>query len=340
MIGRKLKIVIFLLIFISAAVAGSFFYFRRQVYYSQGAYKDVKIFKIEKGEGNGSVSGRLKSEGLVSGNIYFYYYMRSQGLLNKILPGDYELSGKMTIPEIAVTITQEQNKSVRITFPEGWDSKKIAERLSANGFSGPEFLDVVKSPSNGLTSKYSFFSLLPNGVSLEGYIFPDTYFFSQKLTTEEIVGKMLADFDNQLTPDMRAEIKKQGRSLEDVVTMASILEKEVKSDEDRKIASGIFWNRIKNGQPLQSCATIAYVLGASKEQYTFEDTRVASPYNTYLNQGLPPGPIDSPSLSSIEAAIYPQDTSYNYFLSDPETGKTIFSKTLEEHNANKAKYGL
>jgi uncharacterized YceG family protein len=166
------------------------------------------------------------------------------------------------------------------------------------------------------------------------------YFFSKKLTSEEIVKKMLNNFDSQLTLELRDEIAKQGKSLEEVVTMASIIEKEVISEKDRKIASGIFWDRIKNGQPLQSCATISYVLGTNKKQYTFEDTRIQSPYNTYLNQGLPPGPICNPGISAIRAAIYPTNTDYNYFLSDPETGNTVFSKTIEEHNSNKVKYGL
>ena len=339
MLNKKLKIII-LFLTVAVIVAGSFFYFRYQVYYSHGSYENVKIFKIEKGEGNGTVSGKLKEEGLVSGKFYFYYYVRSKGLLNKILPGDYEISGKMTIPEIAAMITQEQNKFVKITFPEGWDSKKIADRLSANGFSGDDFLSIVKNPSQDLTSKYSFFSLLPSGVSLEGYLFPDTYFFSQKLTADDIVKKMMADFDNRLTPELRDEIRKQGKSLKDVITMSSIIEREVKNEEDKKIVSGIFWNRIKNGQPLQSCATIAYILGTNKKQYSFEDTRIDSPYNTYLSKGLPPGPISNPGLSSIEATIHPQETAYNYFLSDSETGKTIFSKTIEEHNANKVKAGL
>ncbi|MFA5776822.1 MAG: endolytic transglycosylase MltG [Parcubacteria group bacterium] len=339
MLNKGIKILI-LLIVILAAIAGSFFYFRYQVYYSHGSYENVKIFKIEKGEGNSAVSDKLKKEGLISSKIYFYYYSRTHELLSKILPGDYELNGKMTIPEIAATITREQNKFLKITFPEGWDSKKVAERLSSKGFSGAEFLDIVKNPSYDLTSKYSFFSLLPRGISLEGYLFPDTYFFSQKLTSEDIVRKILSDFDNRFAPDLRDEIKKQGKSLEDIVTMASIIEREVKKEEDKKTVSGIFWNRIKNGQPLQSCATIAYILGENKKQYSFEDTRINSPYNTYMNKGLPPGPINNPGLSSIEAAIYPKETGYNYFLSDPETGETVFSKTLEEHNANKSKVGL
>ncbi len=334
------KKIIFVLIAILAIFAGSFFYFRHQTYNSKGSCECVGMFKIEKGERASVIAERLASKGFISGKYYFLYYLKENNLEGKILPGDYELRSKMNIPEIVVMITQEQNKFVKITFPEGWDNKKMAERLSANGFSGDEFLNIAKNPSSELTNKYSFFSMLSKGTSLEGYIFPDTYFFSQKLSTEEVMGKMLSNFDNQLTMEFREEIKKQGKTLEEIITMASVIEKEVKIDEDREIVSGLFWDRIKNGQPLQSCATISYILGVNKKQYSFEDTRIESPYNTYLNPGLPPGPICNPGISAIKAAIYPKHTDYNYFLSDPKTGKTVFSRTIEEHNANKYKYGL
>ncbi|MFH0969234.1 MAG: endolytic transglycosylase MltG [Patescibacteria group bacterium] len=339
MLSKLNKIIIFSII-LAIILAGSFFYFHYQAYYSYGSYRNVKMFKIEKGDGNGTVSQKLKEEGLISGKAYFYYYIKTHSLINKILPGDYELSGKMTIPEIASTITKEQNKFARITFPEGWDSKKMAERLSANGLPGEEFLSIVQNPPKELTDKYSFFSMLSKNSSLEGYLFPDTYFFSKNYKAEDIIGKMLSDFDTRLTPDIREEIKKQGKTLEQIIIMASIIEREVKSNEDRKIVSGIFWYRIKNGQPLQSCATISYMLGVNKKQYSFEDTRIKSPFNTYLNKGLPPGPISNPGIESIKASIHPAFADYNYFLSDPETGKTIFSRTIDEHNFNKAKFGL
>jgi len=120
--------------------------------------------------------------------------------------------------------------------------------------------------------------------------------------------------------------------------MASIIEKEVRSVDDMEIVSGIFWNRIKNNQALESCATLAYIIGESKSQYSIEDTQINSPYNTYRNRGLTPGPISNPGLRAINAAIYPKDTNYNYFLTDPKTKKTIFSKTFEEHKKNKSIY--
>jgi UPF0755 protein len=325
---------------VTVLVIGFLFYFRSQVYSSHGSVQTDKIFEIKKGEGNAEIASRLQSEGIVSGKIYFYYYLRTHNLADRILPGNYQLSGRLTIPEIAVVLTEQKNEFVKVTFPEGWTTKQMAERLTANGLPGEDFLSVAKNPPVELVGKFYFLAGLPKDKGLEGYLFPDTYFFSKEATGNGIVQKMLNTFGERISPAIIQEAKDKGRSLFEIVTMASILEGEVRTEADRKIVSGLFWNRIKNEQALQSCATIAYVLGQKKEQYSFDDTRVASPYNTYLNKGLIPGPISNPGLVSILAALRPTETQFNYFLSDPETGQTIFSKTLDEHNANKVKYGL
>lgn len=335
------KKIFFIIIIIIAALLGGFFYFRYQVYYSHGEIREDKIFEIFEKEGSGSIGERLEKEKIISSRLYFYYYLWLSGLKGKILPGKYKLSGQMSVPEIALIVTREENilpGYVKITFPEGWGSKKMAERLSANGLDGEGFLKIVQNPQT-IKERYEFLKG-KNITSLEGYLFPDTYFFSKESDAQSIVLKMLGNFGKKFTPEMQLDIKKQGRSTQDVVTMASISEKEVQSNEDREIVSGIFWNRIKVGQALQSCATLAYVLGVNKKQYSLEDTRVDSPFNTYRYKGLPPAPIGNPGISALRAAIYPKETEYNYFLSDPETGKTVFAKTYAEQVANKAKYGL
>lgn len=337
-ISKFFKIII--AAFILAAI-GSFFYFRNQVYFSHGTYNETKIFKIEKGQGNGEIASNLEKAGLISGKIYFYYYLRSHNLTNKIFPGEYELSGSMTIPEIAAVITNQEDKFIKVTFPEGWTNKEVELRIKNNELSINDFNSLISKPEYFQEKYgYTFLNNLPKGATLEGFLFPDTYFFSKDATTEDIIKKMLDNFSKKLSTDLRQEIKKQGKSIHEIITMASIIEGEVRSDSDRKIVSGIFWDRIKSGQALQSCATLAFILGENKKQYSFEDTRTPSQYNTYLNKGLPPGPISNPGLVAIMAAIYPTETNYNYFLSDPETGATVFSKTLDEHNANKVKYGL
>lgn len=335
-INKKLK---FFLAIVFVAI-GFLFYFRHQVYFSHGFLKDNKIFEIQKGEGNAQIASNLQKEGIISNKIYFYYYLRTHSLANKLLPGNYQLSGNLTIPEVASVITEKKDEFWKITFPEGWTAKQMAERLTKNNLPGEDFLAVAQNPPVELLAKFYFLSDLPRGKNLEGYLFPDTYFFSAAATGSGIVQKMLNNFGEKVSPVLIQEAKEKNRSLFEIVTMASILEGEVRSESDRQIVSGLFWDRIKNEQALQSCATVAFVLGEKKAQYSFEDTRVISPYNTYLNKGLIPGPISNPGMISISTALRPAQTDYNYFLSDPETGQTIFSKTLDEHNSNKIKYGL
>jgi UPF0755 protein len=179
---------------------------------------------------------------------------------------------------------------------------------------------------------------------LEGYLYPDTYRVFASSTPEEIITKMLSNFDKKLTPQMREDIAASGHTINQIVTMASIIEKEAPisyqtgDNRDARIISGIFWRRLKNDQPLQSCATLAYVLGVDKKQYSGTDTQVNSPYNTYVNRGLPPGPISNPGILAIEAAIYPLASDYNYFLTPSGSQKIVYAATYEEHLRNKEKY--
>lgn len=298
------------------------------------------MFEIKKGDGNAGIAENLKKEGLISGRVYFYYYVRSHGITSKILPGEYQLSGEMTIPEIAHIITNPEEEFVRITFPEGFTAKLMAERLNENGFLGDRFLEIVKNPGE-LKKRYSY--LAPESVvTLEGYLFPDTYFFKKDITAENIVGRMLDTFDQKLDEKMRKDISEQGRSVNEIVVMASIIEREVQTPPDMKTVSGIFWNRIAAGQRLQSDAPLSYILGDKEDQHAGADLDYDSPYNTYRYEGLPPGPIANPGLSAIQAAVYPTPSNYNYFLTATVNGakKVVYSVTYEEHLANKAKYGL
>jgi len=335
LIFRYKKTFIILIAFLIILIGG-FFYFQDRIYFSHGRDKSERNFIIEKGEGNAEVATRLEGQGFVANKYYFIFYVKTNDLINKIMPGEYKLSGSLTIPEIAVLITSQEKKFVKITFPEGWNSQRMSERIAANGLDGAEFLKIAMEPGE-IAEEFSF---LQGEKKLEGYLFPDTYFFEKDATAGKIIRKMIENFDKKITPDLIEEMSGQKKSLREIIIMASIIEGEVRSEEDRKIVSGIFWKRIEIGQPLQSCATLAYILGENKKQYSFADTRTDSPYNTYLNKGLPPGSISNPGLSVIKAAIYPKESQYNYFLSDPETGKTVYSETIEEHNQNKTKYGL
>lgn len=327
-------------LFFVLALAG-LYVFNREASFSRGTGDVEQAFEIKSGEGVQEIAKKLEDARLISNDLYFNYYVWKTGSREKIQAGKYELRDSMTIPEIVrvLSVGEIVSNEVKITFPEGMSAKRMADTLSQKGFDGDAFLKIAASKDTN-EYDYDFLKTKPAGSNLEGFLFPDTYIFFKNAKPEAVVSRMLFNFDEKLTPKMRDDIASQGKSIYQIITMASILEKEVRTPEDMKIASGIFWDRMDAGMPLQSCATIAYVLGEEKKQYSVEDTQTASPYNTYQNRGLPPGPIVNPGMNAILAAIYPARTDYNYFLTDPATGKTIFSRTLEEHAANKAKYGL
>ena len=336
-IRRKIGIIIVLFL---AAISG-LFYVYNQVYLSHGTESSSVMFSIVKGEGNGEIATNLKEKKLISQKIYFWIYLKKNNLLDKIYPGEYPLNGNLTIPEIAAIITNPQKVFITVTFPEGWTAKQMAERLTAKGFDGAAFLELVNKPSAEIISQFPILTKKPNGASLEGYLFPDTYKFSKEATPDGILKKILNNTESKITNEIRKQASDQNKSIFQILTMASILEKEVSSVEDFKIVSGIFWNRIAAGQALQSCATLAFILGVNKEQYSIADTQIKSSYNTYLNKGLPPGPISNPGINTILAALNPAETDYNYFLTDPENkSNTVYAKTYAEHLANKQKFGL
>jgi len=276
-------------------------------------------FVVKKGDSLRMIAADLENEGLIRDKIWFVGYVLYQGWAAKLQAGQYILSPSLNIKQIAEKMAKGEaiSQDVEITIPEGFTLKKIDARLAKAGLI--EAGELIMYPK------------------LEGYLFPDTYRFDVASELRDIVYKMKDNFDKKLDNSLRAEIKKQGKTVEEVVIMASILEKEVRTDRDRRIASGIFWRRLGNNYPLQSCATIAYILDEDKWRYSTEDTKVDSPYNSYQNVGLPKGPICNPGLSAIRAAINPQENDYNFFLSKPD-GETVFSKTLDEHNMNKAKW--
>lgn len=335
------KITIFLLVGLS--LISGIFYFYFETYCGKTSRTSESIFEVKVGEGVWLIADNLKKEDLIVGKTFFFLYFKSHN--EKIYPGKYSLSGQMTIPEITIRLTSKKEilkKDIILTFPEGWNLNKISQRIQKSDLQNVADFTALAKNADYFKEKYSynFLNELPQGATLEGFLFPDTYFFVPDSSSEEIIKRMLDNFDQKIDGTIREEISQQKKTLYEIITLASILEMEVKTQEDRELASGIFWNRIRIGQPLQSCATLAYVLGINKKQYTWNDTQTASPYNTYLNKGLPPGPIGNPGSSTLKAAIFPKNSNFNYFLSDPQTGKTIFSGTIEEHNQNKVKYGL
>jgi len=301
-----------------------------------------RLFTVNKGETVKQVAAGLEKEGLIKSAFYFKYRVWRQK--QSVKAGEYLIGPKLTTGEIIRILSAGEvvgrERTIRII--EGWNLKEIGAYLEKNSaVTAKSFVALTGAPLSGWKFAFikpSFLADAPKTASLEGYLFPDTYKIFKDAAAEEIIFKLLDNFDKKLTAEMRREIKRQKKTVYEIATMASLIEKEVRSEADMKIVSGIFWERLANRVALNSCATLAYILGVNKPQYSLDDTKIESPYNTYKYRGLPPGPIANPGLNAVKAAIYPTPTAYNYFLSDPATGQTIYSKTLEEHNANKAKY--
>ncbi|MFW5885140.1 MAG: endolytic transglycosylase MltG [Patescibacteria group bacterium] len=341
-------------LFILALAFGAVFWFlKEKAHNSTASSSNVKKeFQIKKSKSARSVGERLEKVDLIESKHYFYFYLWREDLASKIQAGKYELSPNMKIPFLVSIITKGEIKEEyqRLTIPEGFSNKKIISRLENTRVSlSGEFAELVNCTCTGgedcgcdrFSEKYFFLKQIPADVDLEGYLFPDTYYIYPEDNADKLLDKMLINFREKMDDSEVAELlDKSGKSLHQVLTMASIIEKEVVDFEDKRKVSDIFWKRVEDEYPLQSCATLAYALGKDKKKYTTQDTKVDSVYNTYKNKGLPLGPIGNPGLDSIKAALNPKETDYYYFLSDSETGKTVFSETVEEHNANKSKYGL
>lgn len=326
------KVLIVLIFVLIISGISSYFYIRSQLFVARSVNGTEKIFEIKEGQGVVEILENLEKERFIGNKWVTLGYLKYKGTEKNLKAGIFLLKSNLKPVEVLDIITSGKNALKKITIIEGWTEKEIADNLDERGIiQKNDFLDTAKREN----WNYGF---LENSSSLEGFLFPDTYSISYKADAEEIIKKMLDNFDKKLTTDLRNEIKKQNKSIEGIIIMASIVEKEVAKEEDRKIVAGIFYKRIKEGKPLEADSTINYITGKSKAQPSYEDTRTNSEFNTYLNKGLPPSPICNPSLSSIMAAIYPGDSPYYYYLNRQDTKETIFSKTYEEHLENKSRY--
>jgi len=304
------------------------------------------LYVVPQGAGAKTIAEGLKKAGLIRSPNYFLFTVWSRGDQTKFKAGTYELTPSMSTREIEAYLASNEpvSNEISVTLLEGWTLDDMADYLQAQGLSSrAEFYaeagESAKTAS-GLpdwNATYPALRSRPAGASLEGYLFPDTYRVYADGGAKPLVRRMLDNFEAKLTPELRKEIAAKGRTIHEIVTMASILEMEVRGDEDRALVSDIFWKRVDAGRGLEADSTVNYITGHSKPSVSYEDTRIDHPWNTYKYRGLPPGPIGNPSLSAIIAAIRPKANPYWYFLTDPE-GKVWYGKTLDEHNANRVNH--
>jgi UPF0755 protein len=289
-------------------------------------------FTIQQGTTAKQISNALEQKGLIKNSFAFNLYAKMKGLDMKIKSGTYMLKPSMTAKEVLAKMVSgdANNTDIVVTIPEGSTLEQIATILERNDLiTKKEFIESAKIENYKI--KFDFLEDFPE-TDLEGLLFPDTYFFVEGKPASFYIEKMLARFYEQyyLKNDFKQKEKLLGIDTYEVVTIASIVEAEAKLQKERPIISSVFYNRLAKGMPLQSCATVMYALNEHKEDLYTEDLQVDSPYNTYINPGLPPGPIGSPGLDSIIAVLNPAKTNYLYFVANGD-GSHTFNETFSGH---------
>lgn len=308
--------------------------------YSPTNFSNEKEFIIAKGEGVNQISRHLFNDGIIKSPLTFQIYIYLAGLESSLQAGNYILT-PMSIAELSTTFSVGKvDNEITLIFTEGQTINDLADYLLKQKIitEKKEFIALAKT--DFFKKDYEFLSN-SSADSLEGFLFPDTYFIYKNASPEDVIKKMLDGFENKLLNLKSAwltEAQANGKKMYDILKIASLLEKEVQIENDMKIVAGILWKRLNVNMALQVDSSLKYVIGGGNPSLTLNELQIDSPYNTYKYRGLPPTPIGNPGLSSIRAAIYPKDSDYWFYLSDPKTKETIFSKTAEEHEAAVNKY--
>ncbi len=305
---------------------------------------ETVIITIKEGESAREVGDELEDAGIISSGLLFRVLVALLGYEDKLVAGDYEFDKGLPTLEVIERIRSGQTAPLVVTIREGLRAEEVAELMEAkNVVSAEDFLQAIDQ-----WYEFSFLYTKPYWATLEGYLFPDTYFFNRNMTAEEVVQQILENFDQRFDSDLRDEAATAGMTVHTVLTLASIVEREAQVAEERPIIAAVFLKRLRRGMPLEADPTVQYALGNDpasvaeygywKEELTQTDLEVDSLYNTYRYAGLPRGPICSPGLDSILAVIRPADTEYLYFVAK-EDGSHAFAETLEEHLQNIELYG-
>ncbi len=303
-------------------------------------------FTVESGELPADIAVRLEREGYITDSDVFVTLLKCRHASELIQAGDHVLRKNMTMDEVVLSLERGTQRGITITIRPGWRAEQIADYLSTLNlpqFNKDEFLRLVKAGN----FDYDFLQDRPKDASssVEGFLYPETYNVLQSITPEQLINRFLTEFGKRITPDMRQKAADEHLTLYEVITLASIVEREDVVQEEAPTIASVYMNRINKKMALNADPTVQYALGYDKKTGKWWPTipleqygKVNSPYNTYIYAGLPPGPICEPSLNSIQAALEPATTDYFYFLAKGDGGHA-FARTLQEQNANLSKYG-
>ncbi len=331
-----MKKIYFLVITVTVLILFFSSYFCWRIYWQKSAPNaPVVFFEIKEGQGLGEIIKGLKREKLSDSGWLLKWYLRRQGLDTKIQTGFFEVKPGLSVAALARLLTNPESVERLLTFVEGWNLRDYGHYLEIQGlFKAAEWQGLALK---NFATDFDFLADKPAYATLEGYLFPDTYRFKKNTTAAELARRLLQNFGRKLSPELQAEIKGQGRTIFETITMASLIEAEARTEKDRRLVSDILWRRFNIGMPLQVDSSVNYVTGVKKPAISSAEQQIDSPYNTYKYAGLPLGPINNPGLSSILAAIYPEKNDEWFFLADKD-GQMHYAKNLKEHNENKIKY--
>jgi UPF0755 protein len=329
---------------------------RAQLSQPAGVDPQPVAFIVPPGAPAKAIAQDLQTAGLVSDALLFEAYVRAGGLANRLEAGEYTLHATMTIPEIAAALQNSVAPSVTVAVRPGWRLEQTADYLAQAGVAdGQEYRRAALAADlSGLApedrQRYSFLQFLPAGQSLEGYLYPDSYQLPRDgAAATDLLQRQLDEFEQRVMPVYWEAIAQETTALElhDVLTVASIVEREAVLDEERPLIAGVYLNRLARGMRLEADPTVQYAMGFQPDSgqwwktpvYLEEYSQVISPYNTYLNAGLPPSPIAAPRLASIQAVLSPAQHDYLYFVAEPGgTGRHVFARTFDEHLENVRRY--
>ncbi|MCR1897964.1 endolytic transglycosylase MltG [Irregularibacter muris] len=297
---------------------------------------EEKIIEIPQGYSMEKIATLLEKEGIIKNKFAFQAAVFLENKRGKLQSGTYALNSSASTKEIIHRISNGEviSHSVKVTIPEGYELSMIAERLEEKGLTTKEkFLEAAQQIDQ---YNYSFLKEIPKDRKqpLEGYLFPDTYEFSKDISEEKIIETMLNRFNRAFKDEYYERAQELDMSTDDIIIMASLVEREARQEEERALIAGVYYNRLEINMLLQCDATVQYALEDRKSRLLYSDLKIDSPYNTYKYPGLPIGPISSVGEASLKAALYPENSPYLYYVAQ-SNGSHIFSKTLDEHNRAK-----
>ena len=304
-------------------------------------------FTVQPGRSAVQIGDELYALGLIRSPLTFRTLVEARGVGAKIESGEYQLSPSMTTGEIVTVLSRGASRSgITVTIPEGWRAEQAAQKVEALGIARSD--ELMQLVSGGPRTDLPLAEPLPVGATLEGYLFPETYEVAKGATARTLMEMMARQFDKAVTPKLRQQITGRGLTLHQAVTLASIVEREAAIPAEQPVIASVYLNRLKRDMPLQADPTVQFAVASAnlaealgysywKRDLSRDDLRLVSPYNTYVQHGLPPGPICSPGLSALEAVANPADTEYLYFVAKGD-GSHVFSRTDTEHAANVERY--